>query len=373
MKFPPATPRPGKRLPRGSFPRLRSSNRDNHRRRRLVGFGFMGHWLLWGGMGLLLGQRLRSWGQPAPLQWWRVLPVSSSEGSLTFVQPELPLYHSFASVVRSAFADRLLPWLAQGTGISAEGILHIFSAMACLAILLLCWSWGNFWSAGLWGLSPWVFTQGLEPGSEILGSLVLLCSCGVGPGSTLRWWGLALACALSYKVWPLALLWAGLWTSQQWPRQPLRSRQQCGASGLLLLLLVMGFSWLGRIDWPATSAEVIPHPLSSQSGLAVLATLMLPLGLSLVRLGWPWAERQQALLSLAGLGHVLWMGALATWFWDPQVNTLQQSARWGLVVLPFLCLSAGGVLAEIPYRSWRRVLGSLLLGSSFLLSWQALA
>ncbi|MFS8862593.1 hypothetical protein [Synechococcus sp. H55.1] len=362
MKFPPAKPRQGKRLPRGSFSRLRSSNTDKHRRRRLVGFGCIGHWLLWGGMGLLLGQRLRSWGQPSPLQWWRVVPVSGSEGSLPSGQPELPLYHWFA--------DGLVPWLAQGTGIPAGELLRIFSVMACLAILLLCWSWGNFWSAGLWGLSPWVLTQGLEPGSEILSTWVWLCSCGVGPGSALRRWGLALACALSYKIWPLALLWAGLWTSQQWSRQPLRSR---GALWLLLLLLVMALSWLGRVDLPADPSARVAYRLSSQGGLAVLATLMLPLGLSLVRLGWPWAERQQALLSLAGLGHVLWMGMLATWFWDPQVNSLQQSARWGLVGLPFLCLSAGGVLAEIPYRGWRRVLGSLLLGSSFLLSWQSLA
>lgn len=351
MKFPPATPRNPLRQPRGSAPHLSLRNK----RQRLG--GSLSNWLLWGGMGLLLGQRLRSIAQPTHLQWWRVLPAGGSEGALGSTQPELPLYQSIAG--------GLLPWLAQGTGIPAEGVLRVLSVLACLVILLLCWSWGNFWSAGLWGLSPWVLTQGLEPGSEILGSLVLLWSCGVG--SSLRWGGLALACALTSKVWPLAFLLMGLWISQQWPRQRWR--------GPGLILLVMGLSWLWRTDLLSgmTVSTLSLHRLSYPSGLAVLATLMLPLGLTLVRLGWPWAERQQTLLSLASLGHVLWMGWLALLVWGPQVNGLQQSARWGLVVLPLLCLSAGGVLAEIPYPPWRRVLGSLLLGSSFLLSWQALA
>jgi hypothetical protein len=365
MKFPPAMPPQGKRLSRPSFPQLSLSRADKRRHHRPDGLSWVSHWLLWGGMGLLLGQRLRFVGQPAQMLWWRAVPISGPEGSLPPVQAELPLYHSIA--------NGLLPWLAEGTGIPPEGILRAVSALACLVILLLCWSWGNFWSAGLWGLSPWVLTQGLEPGNEILASLVLLVSSGVGPGSRLGWGGLALACALSYKVWLLALLWGALWTSQHWPRQRLQ--------GLLWLLLVIGLSWLLRVELPAdpfTGTERFPtatvsYSLTSQSGLAVLATLMLPLGLALVRLGWPWAERQQTLLSLAGLGHVLWMGVLAAWLWDPQMNLLQQSARWGLVALPFLCLSAGGVLAEIPCRGWRQFLGSLLLASSFLLSWQALA
>ncbi len=367
MKFPPATPRKGKRLPYGSFPQLSLSNTGKRQRQRLAGLSFMGHWLLWGGMGLLLGQRLRSLGQPAHLQWWRVLPVDGAEGSLAPIQPELPLYQSLVG--------GLLPWLAQGTGIPVEGILRALSVLACLAIFLLCWSWGNFWSAGLWGLSPWVLTQGLEPGSEILGSLVLLYSCGAGSGSPLRWGGLTLACALTPKVWPLALLWVGLWMSQQWPRQRLHSRQRCGAIGPLLLVLVMVFSWLWRTDLltGAASSTMSLHRLGYQSSLAIVATLMLPLGLTLVRLGWPWTERQQTLISLASLGHVLWMGVLAVLLWGPQVNSLQQSARWGLAVLPLLCLSAGGVLAEIPHPGWRRAMGSLLLSSSFLLSWQALA
>ncbi|MEN9220866.1 MAG: hypothetical protein Q6M04_00355 [Thermostichus sp. BF3_bins_97] len=367
MKFPPATPRHSlrKRVPyRVGVPEVYGSSSPlglsgKRQRQRLASLSSAGHWLLWGGMGLLLGQRLRSMGQPVHLQWWRVVPVIGSEGSLTPTQPELPLYQSMAG--------GLLPWLAQGTGIPAEGVLQALSVLACLAILLLCWSWGNFWSAGLWGLSPWVLTQGLEPGSELLGSLVLLCSCGVGSGSSLRWGGLALACALTPKVWPLALLWVGLWMSQQWPRQRLR--------GPLLLVVVMGLSWLWRTDLLTVTplSTLSMHRLSDQSGLAVLATLMLPLGLTLVRLGWPWTERQQTLISLASLGHVLWMGVLALLVWGPQVNGLQQSARWGLAVLPLLCLSAGGVLAEIPHVGWRRAMGSLLLGSSFLLSWQALA
>ncbi|MEN9226052.1 MAG: hypothetical protein Q6L60_08870 [Thermostichus sp. HHBFW_bins_43] len=370
MKFPPATPRNplGKRVPHrvgrpeacGSSSHLSLFGAGKRRRQRLAYLSCVGHWLLWGGIGLLLGQRLRSMGQPAHLQWWRVVPVLGSEGSLASTQPELPLYQSIVG--------GLLPWLTQGTGIPAEGVLRVLSVLACLAVLLLCWSWGNFWSAGLWGLSPWVLTQGLEPGSEMLGSLVFLCSCGVGLGSSLRWGGLALACALTPKVWPLALLWVGLWISQHWPRQRLR--------GPLLLVVVMGLSWLWRTDLLTGAASATlswHHRLSYQSGLAILATLMLPLGLTLVRLGWPWTERQQALISLASVGHVLWMGILALLVWGPQVNGLQQSARWGLVVLPLLCLSAGGVLAEIPYPTWRRVMGSLLLSSSFLLSWQALA
>jgi hypothetical protein len=350
MKFPPATPRNPLRKPRGSAPHLSLRSK-----RQRLGGSLWGNWLLWGSMGLLLGQRLRSIGQPAHLQWWRVLPVSGSEGSLGSTQPELPLYHSIAG--------GFLPWLAQGTGIPVEGVLRVLSVLACLAILVLCWNWGNFWSAGLWGLSPWVLTQGLEPGSEILGSLVLLWSCGMG--SSFRWGGLALACALTPKVWPLALLLMGLWISQQWPRQRWR--------GPALILLVMGLSWLWRKDvLSGVPVSALPlHRLSALSGLAVLATLMLPLGLTLVRLGWPWSERQHTLISLASLGHVLWIGLLALLVWGPQV--MQQSARWGLVVLPLLCLSAGGVLAEIPHPTWRRVLGSLLLSSSFLLSWQALA
>ncbi len=358
-------PPQGKRLSRPSFSPLSLSRANKRRPRRPDGLSWMGHWLLWGGIGLLLGQRLRFVGQPAQVPWWRALPVSGPEGSLPPVQAELPLYH--------LIADGLLPWLAEKIGIPSEGILRAVSALACLLILLLCWRWGNFWSAGLWGLSPWVLTQGLEPGGESLASLVLLVSSGVGPGARLRWGGLALACALTYRVWLLALVWAALWISQHWPRQ----RWQ----GLFWLLPVMGLSWLGQVElhpppFPkpeAVSAALASPSLPGQGVLAVLATLMLPLGLALVRLGWPWAERQQTLLSLAGLGHVLGMGVLAVWLWDPQVNLLQQSARWGLVALPFLCLSAGGVLAEIPCRGWRRVLGSLLLVSSFLLSWQALA
>ncbi|MFQ3613901.1 MAG: hypothetical protein SNJ68_09345 [Cyanobacteriota bacterium] len=353
MKFPPATPRNPLRKPRGSAPHLSLRSK----RQRLGGsLDLLGNWLLWGGMGLLLGQRLRSISQPAHLQWWRVFPVSGSEGSLYSGQTELPLFQWMAG--------GFLPWLAQGTGIPIEAVLRGVSVLACLVILILCWNWGNFWSAGLWGLSPWVLTQGLEPGSEILGSLVLLCSCGMG--SSFRWGGLALACALTPKVWPLVLLLTGLWISQQWPRQRWR--------GAGLILLVMGLSWLGRTDWlSVVTVSTLPtHRLSYSSGLAVLATLMLPLGLTLVRLGWPWSERQHTLISLASLGHVLWMGVLALLVWGPQVNGLQQSARWGLVVLPLLCLSAGGVLAEIPHPTWRRLLGSLLLSSSFLLSWQAL-
>ncbi len=337
----------------------------NRRRRHPANWSWMGPCLLCGGIGLLLGQRLRLLEGPVQAVWWRVLPASNSEGSPA--PPELPLYHWLA--------DGLLPWLLQKIGIPRQELLATVSALACLAILLWCWRWGNFWSAGLWGLSPWVLTQGLEPSSEILALLVLLGSSGIRPGSRLRWEGLALACALSYRVWPLALLWAALWSSQE--------RTQRRWRGPTLLLLVMGLSWLGQVEpladgFPGSEALSTAggsYSLTSPSGLPALATLMLPLGLALVRLGWPWEERQQALLSLAGLGHVLWMGLLAAWLWevgDLPLYLLQQSARWGLVALPFLCLSAGGVLAEIPYGGWRRLLGSLLLVSSFLLSWQAL-
>jgi hypothetical protein len=336
------------------------------RRRQPAKLSWIGPCLLCGGVGLLFGQRLRLLAEPAQEAWWRVLPASSAEGSLAPL--ELPLYHWLA--------ERLLPWLGQKSGIPPQGLLATLSTLACLAILLLCWSWGNFWSAGLWGLSPWVLTQGLEPSSEILALLVLLTSSGIRPGSRLRWEGLALACGLSYRVWPLALLWALLWISQHRPRQ--------GLQGSALLLLVMGLSWLGGAEGLGDrfrGTETLSPAMGSYSprgptGLPTLATLMLPLGLALVRLGWPWEERQQTLLSLAGLGHALWMGLLATWLegrGDPPLYLLQQSARWGLVALPFLCLSAGGVLAEIPWRGWRRLLGSLLLVSSFLLSWQALA
>ncbi|MGQ9836852.1 MAG: hypothetical protein ACUVRV_02510 [Cyanobacteriota bacterium] len=351
MKFPSATPRYPLRKPCGSAPHFSLGSK-----RRRWGEPLWSSWLLWGAMGLLLGQRLRSISQPAYLQWWRVFPVGEGEGSLYSAPTELPLFQWVAGGV--------LPWLTHGTGIPIEAVLRVLSGLACLVILILCWHWGNLWSAGLWGLSPWVLTQGLEPGSEILGSLVLFWSCGVG--SSFRWGGLALACALTLKVWPLALLLMGLWLIQQWSRQQWR--------WAALILLVMGLSWLGRTDWFA----VVPvstsswHRLGYSSGLAVLATLMLPLGLTLVRLRWPWLERRHTLISLAGVGHVVWMGLLALLVWGPQVNGLQQSARWGLVVLPLLCLSAGGVLAEIPYPTWRRLLGSLLLSSSFLLSWQAL-
>ncbi|MEN9211818.1 MAG: hypothetical protein Q6K80_12145, partial [Thermostichus sp. DG_1_6_bins_120] len=84
MNFPPATPRHP--LRQGSARRL------NLRGKRHYLGGSLGNWLLWGGIGLLLGQRLRSLG--THLQWWRVSPVVGLEGSLGSTQTELPLYHS---------------------------------------------------------------------------------------------------------------------------------------------------------------------------------------------------------------------------------------------------------------------------------------
>ncbi|MDX2273464.1 MAG: hypothetical protein NW237_16140 [Cyanobacteriota bacterium] len=318
-----------------------------------------GSTLLWVGMVILISQRLRLTLQKPSFhhQWWRSLPIlqttSDMDAGLSHSPPELPLYQGFSQFIAQVPAPEL----------PSSFFLQGVALLGCLLILLGCWVKGNFWSAGLWGLSPWVISQGLEPGSEIFAAALLFWACQVRLPR--RFIGLALACSLSARAWPIALLLTLLWTSQGWPRYRWQGVMLVGGSILINAI------WYGGIPaWVQPLHDTFGAAVVWQSGLAVLAALMLPLGLTLVRLVWPWSHRQQALISLAAVIYIGLELTMLLLHSHGSVNWLQASARSGLVILPLLCVSAGGVLMEIPCLGWRRLLGTLLLGSSFLLSVQ---
>ncbi|NJM00177.1 MAG: hypothetical protein HC924_15905, partial [Synechococcaceae cyanobacterium SM2_3_2] len=248
--------------------------------RRVVGRG--GHW--WGGSLLgtaclvlwVLRLRLGVLWPEGFAHWWRAMQVSP-----VGVDPARGLYP--AELPAYTWVNRaLLHWLSPG--IPALSVLQGLTVFFSLLILILCWHRGNGWSAGLWALSPWLLDWGLDPNAEIIAAFFLLLAAGAGLPWRFGW--LALACVFSAYVWPFAILLAVLWSSQQWHRYRLR--------GILVVAASIGLSWfsiwdqMGLVSFPA-----------NQNRLEGLAPLMLTLGLTLVRLCWPWTQRQQAVIALA--------------------------------------------------------------------------
>lgn len=275
--------------------------------------------------------------------WWRatqVLPVGIDPARGLY-PAELPAYTWLNRTLLHGFSP----------GIPALSVLQGLTVFFSLLILIWCWSRGNGWSAGLWALSPWLMDWGLDPNGEIIAAFFLLLA--VGAGFPWRFGWLALACAFSPYAWPFAILLAGLWSSQQWHRYRLR--------GILVVAASIGLGWfsiwdqMGLVSFPA-----------NQSRLEGLAPLMLTLGLALVRICWPWTQRQQAVIALA-VAPILLMRVLMG-LGDPLQWT--ETTRLGLVALPLLCYVAGGVLAEIPTRGWQQSLGCLLLVGTMALTLQ---
>jgi hypothetical protein len=201
-----------------------------------------------------------------------------------------------------------------------------------------------------------------EPNGELLSGLLLLWGSVTALPGRFIWLGLA--CGMSARSWPLALLLALLWSSQSWPRYRFLGLYVVLGSIALVLLWLGVPPWLNIPDWEGTAI-----PLWT-SLITTFTPLLLPFGLTVVRLGWPWTQRHHALVALASLTYmiipILWLGLQ-----QPQDLWIQNLPQWGLVVLPLLCYVAGGVLEELPI-SWQRGLGHLLLLSSLTLSLQTL-
>lgn len=267
--------------------------------------------------------------------WWRATQVLRLGGGIDpargLYPAELPLY---------TWLNRtLLQWLSPG--IPAVTLLQGMTVGFSLLIVLWLWGRGHVWSAGLYALSPWLMDWGLDPNPEVIGAFFLLLG---GVATTWRFGWLAVACGFSPYTWPFAALLAVLWSSQHWHRYRLR--------GILVVGSSIGLGWLSLGD----QMGLVAFP-PAQGRLEVVAPLVLTLGLALVRLGWPWSQRQQAVVALAVAP--LMLVRLLAGLWDPALGA--ETARLGLVALPLLCDVAGGVLAEIPTRGWRHFLGGLLL------------
>lgn len=294
--------------------------------------------------------------------WWRAASALGSgdapDPALGLYAPALPLFHG----------------LCQGIlGISRwVGDDHMLVGLQGLALViwiwvgLWCWGQGNFWSLGLWGLSPWGIELGLDPNPEGLAALLLLLGCVTAWPYRFIWLGLS--CGVAHQAWPVALLLALLWTGQSWPRYR--------ALGLYGVLGAIGLTLIGLRTWPGLAPIPLPVSMPTQTGqiwLSVLAPLSLCLGLAGVRVIWPGPYRQQAGIAVIAGGSVgvglllLWLGGWRGTLWGEAV------ARLGLVVWPLLCYVAGGVLGEIRSRRWQQGLGILLLCGSLALSGQSLA
>ncbi len=322
--------------------------------------GSWGILLLFSGILVLLARRWQLLLQTPrldDLSWIELMDqwaLSQGEGTSPQWIQELPLYNWIETA--------LISWPSAHLGIPVTGLIHGLPLLSYGWVLLWCWGRGNFWSAGLWGLSPWVLIQGLEPGGAVIGGwLLFLGSVTQLPG---RFIWLGLACMLSVKTWIAALILAGMWTLQSWPRY--------GYQGLYVVIgaIVISLIWLGETPTLAgfgmsTHANPIGPDL-----LALIAPLMLPLTLTLVRLGWPWQQRRQAMIGIASLGHLI--GWLVIYWIVSRVQGTEVLIQLGLVIFPLLSYVAGGVLAEIPHLGWRRFLGTIVLISSFLLSLQAI-
>jgi hypothetical protein len=241
-------------------------------------------------------------------------------------------------------------WVLLRLPFSPWGILKITSLGIWGGILWGSWRYGRLWAAGLWGLSPWILSLGLEPNSQLLGSLFL--AWGMVARYHWIWWGLA--CSVSYYTWPLALLFSLFWPTEKQSRE----------WGILSLWIVIGVSliWSGGLPWQVFEA-------TQSSMLAWISPLMVTVGLALVRVLWPWQQRKQAGMSFLVLGYLCSaLGLLQV----QGALSLEPVIGISLIIWPLLCHIASGVLAEIPILWWRRCLGILLLGSSFLLTLQEL-
>ncbi len=290
--------------------------------------------------------------------WWR---ASYGGGLGDSIDPAAGLYAPdpplFQALNRLLF---LLP--LERLGLSELGQMQLLMLVGGGLTLLWCWGRGNLWSAGLWGFSPWVTTWIVEPNGELLSGLLLLWGSVTALPGRFIWLGLA--CGLSSRSWPLALLLALLWTSQTWPRFRFLGLYVVLGSIVLVLIWLGAPPWLGIPDWEGAS---LPFWTSL---ITALTPLLLPFGLTLVRLGWPWTQRHHALVALA---TVTYMGIplIGLRLQQPQDLWIQNIPQWGLVTLPLICYVAGGVLEELPV-GWRRGLGNLLLVSSLALSFQTL-
>lgn len=292
--------------------------------------------------------------------WWRsayVLTEGEAVDPVLGLYPvSLPLFHGLTQGIL-----RLSAWI--GGHHSLVG-LKLMATIVCLWVGLWCWGRGSFWSFGLWGLSPWVIELGLDPHGEVLAALLLFLGSVTLLPQRFLWLGLA--CGISFKAWPIALILAFLWTGQSWPRYRFLGVYVVLGSIALTAIWIRTWPWLGP---PHVSP--LPQMPIWQILAGILAPLLLSWGLVVVRMMWPWNQRQQAGI---GLGVSIYLGVgipllwLSGWRGELWVET---SARMALIVLPLLAYVAGGVLMEIGSVRWRRLLGVVLLVASFALSWQS--
>lgn len=243
-------------------------------------------------------------------------------------------------------------WVLLHLPFSPWGMVKITSLGIWGGILWGSWCYGHLWAAGLWGLSPWILSLSLEPNSQLLGALFL--AWGMVAQYPWIYWGLA--CSVSLYTWPLALLF-----SLFWPRAKGTPERQWGILSLWIVMVIT-LIWSGGLHWTL---------FQGTQGLMLtwISPLMLTVGLVFVRVLWPWQQRKQAGMSLLVLGYLC--GALGLLQVQGSLS-LDPVIRMSLIVWPLLCHIASGVLTEIPILWWRRCLGILLLGSSFLLTLQEL-
>ncbi len=282
------------------------------------------------------------------VQWWRATAAASGltvDPAQVLYPSELPLWQG----VQQGLVNVPL-------GIPSFRVLQGFSLLCSGLAILWCWGRGNGWSAGLFALSPWFIGYGLEPTSEgVAGLLLLLGSVTPLPG---RFLWLALACGLTVKAWWLAWLLSVVWTMQSWLTYRLL--------GIYLVSGTIALTLLASPDliWPSVSLRL---PAWSVETLSWITPLWILLSLVLIRVIWPWAQRDQALIAVAA---VVYLSVAIPWILSTPLDPTRTIAFIGLMLLPLLAYVAGSVISDISLVTWRRWLGMLLLLSSTALSWQ---